>query len=265
MAWHLELLAREQNLEVCGLVPDGDGAIEQAIDLDVDLILMDIRLAGRMDGIEAARRIREQRDTPIIFITAHGDPATRAHDRAGAAGHAGAGQADHRRRACERGDLARRPADDKSADGRQAVHVTAVGASASMSVTTSMIDRAVGGERLRQRRRQALRILDADAERAHLLGDAGEVDLAEGPQLARLLGLGAAIDAVEAALDWLPPPLLLTTVTALIFQRTAVSISPMWYQKPASPVNVTTGRSGAPHLAPSPAGNAQPRWPALRM
>jgi CheY-like chemotaxis protein len=78
VAWHLESLAREQNLEVCGLVPDGDGAIEQATDLDADLILMDIRLAGRMDGIEAARRIRQQRDTPIIFITAHGDPATRA-------------------------------------------------------------------------------------------------------------------------------------------------------------------------------------------
>ena len=79
VAWHLESLAREQNLEVCGLVPDGDGAIEQATDLDVDLILMDIRLAGRMDGIEAARRIRAQRATPIIFVTAHGDPATRAH------------------------------------------------------------------------------------------------------------------------------------------------------------------------------------------
>jgi CheY-like chemotaxis protein len=78
VAWHLEALARDQHLEVCGLVPDGDGAIEQAVDLDVDLILMDIRLAGRMDGIEAARRIREQRDTPIIFVTAHGDPATRA-------------------------------------------------------------------------------------------------------------------------------------------------------------------------------------------
>jgi two-component system, response regulator PdtaR len=79
VAWHLESLTREQNLEVCGLVPDGDGAIEQAIDLEVDLVLMDIRLAGQMDGVEAARRIREQRDTPIIFITAHGDPATRAH------------------------------------------------------------------------------------------------------------------------------------------------------------------------------------------
>jgi DNA-binding response OmpR family regulator len=79
VAWHLESLARELNLEVSGLVPDGDGAIEQAIDLDVDLVLMDIRLAGRMDGIEAARRIRAQRDTPIIFITAHGDTANRNH------------------------------------------------------------------------------------------------------------------------------------------------------------------------------------------
>ena len=79
VAWHLESLIREQSLEVCGLVPDGDGAVEQATDLDVDLVLMDVRLAGRMDGIEAARRIREQRDTPIIFITAHGDQETRAH------------------------------------------------------------------------------------------------------------------------------------------------------------------------------------------
>ena len=79
VAWHLESLIREQSLEVCGLVPDGDGAVEQAADLDVDLVLMDVRLAGRMDGIEAARKIREQRDTPIIFITAHGDQETRAH------------------------------------------------------------------------------------------------------------------------------------------------------------------------------------------
>jgi CheY-like chemotaxis protein len=78
VAWHLESLARDLNMEVCGLVPDGDGAIEQAADLDVDLVLMDIRLAGGMDGIEAARRIRAQRDTPIIFVTAHGDAANRA-------------------------------------------------------------------------------------------------------------------------------------------------------------------------------------------
>ena len=79
VAWHLETLARDQQLDVCGMVPDGDGAIEQAANLDADLVLMDIRLAGRMDGVEAARRIHENRGTPVIFITAHGDPATRAY------------------------------------------------------------------------------------------------------------------------------------------------------------------------------------------
>jgi CheY-like chemotaxis protein len=78
VAWHLESLLRDQSHEVCALVPDGEGAIEQAGDLDADLVLMDIRLAGRMDGIEAARQIRA-RGTPVIFITAHGDPTTRAH------------------------------------------------------------------------------------------------------------------------------------------------------------------------------------------
>jgi CheY-like chemotaxis protein len=58
------------------LVPDGEGAVEQASDLEADLILMDISLSGDMDGIEAARRIRQDRNTPIIFITAYSDPAT---------------------------------------------------------------------------------------------------------------------------------------------------------------------------------------------
>ena len=194
VAWHLESLVREQNLEVCGLVPDGEGAIEQAIDLDVDLILMDIRLAGRMDGIEAARRIREQRDTPIIFITAHGDRATRAQIEQVLPGApvlakpitADRLQAQAICATVSKTELAR--------------HVTAVGASASMSVTTSMMTGRLAASACASAAGKRLRILDADAERAHLLGDAGEVGLAEGPQFARLLGLGAAIDAVEAAL-----------------------------------------------------------------
>ncbi len=76
VAWHLEALAREMQLEVCGLVPDGEGAVERAADFDPDLVLMDIRLGGVIDGIEAARRIREQKNVPIIFITAHSDGAT---------------------------------------------------------------------------------------------------------------------------------------------------------------------------------------------
>jgi DNA-binding LytR/AlgR family response regulator len=46
--------------------------------LDADLILMDISLGGRIDGVEAARRIRLERDTAIVFITAYSDAATLA-------------------------------------------------------------------------------------------------------------------------------------------------------------------------------------------
>src|SRR5262245_55934337 len=42
-------------------------------------------------------------------------------------------------------------------------------------------------------------MLDPDAERAHVLRNAREIDLVESPQLARLLGLLAAVDAIEPA------------------------------------------------------------------
>ena len=36
-----------------------------------DLILMDIKLAGELDGIETARKIRQHFPVPLIFVTAH--------------------------------------------------------------------------------------------------------------------------------------------------------------------------------------------------
>src|SRR4029453_3377007 len=60
--------------------------------------------------------------------------------------------------------------------------------------------RAVRLQRLLDRRTELRRFLHANAERAHLLGDAREIDLAEGPHFPRLLGLRSAVDAVKAAL-----------------------------------------------------------------
>lgn len=76
VAWHLETLAREFGLEVVGLVPDGESAIEQATDAAPDLLLMDINLGGRIDGIETARRICARQDIAVIFITAFADAGT---------------------------------------------------------------------------------------------------------------------------------------------------------------------------------------------
>lgn len=51
---------------------DGETAIDMASgDGKIDLILMDIDLGGAVDGPEAARRILEKRNIPIVFLTSH--------------------------------------------------------------------------------------------------------------------------------------------------------------------------------------------------
>ncbi len=66
----------EENIErmghtVLGILNTGEEAVAAARDLHPDLILMDIRLKGDMDGIEAASAIRKDADIPIIFLTAY--------------------------------------------------------------------------------------------------------------------------------------------------------------------------------------------------
>jgi CheY-like chemotaxis protein len=51
----------------------GELAIEKAGEFHPDLILMDIFLADQMNGIEAAEKIRELYDIPVIYLTAYAD------------------------------------------------------------------------------------------------------------------------------------------------------------------------------------------------
>jgi len=62
--------------EVLALVSSGEKAIQIAVEMQPDLILMDIKLKGAMDGIEAVRRILSARTVPIIYLTAFGDKRT---------------------------------------------------------------------------------------------------------------------------------------------------------------------------------------------
>ncbi|PWC31068.1 response regulator [Azospirillum sp. TSO35-2] len=61
---------------VVGLSASGEDAIRIAGSQQPDLVLMDIRLDGEMDGIEAARRIRDQHHIPIVFLTAYANDET---------------------------------------------------------------------------------------------------------------------------------------------------------------------------------------------
>jgi two-component system, cell cycle sensor histidine kinase and response regulator CckA len=59
---------------VVGTVSTAAEALEQAA--GADIVLMDVRIDGPVDGIEAAARIRERYHLPVIFLTAHADRQT---------------------------------------------------------------------------------------------------------------------------------------------------------------------------------------------
>jgi len=56
-----------------GTAATGQEAIEKALELQPDIILMDITLEGEMDGITAVERIKESMDIPVIYITGNSD------------------------------------------------------------------------------------------------------------------------------------------------------------------------------------------------
>jgi CheY-like chemotaxis protein len=56
---------------VVGSAVSGEEAVAKAAELNPDLVLMDVRLEGPMDGVQAATQIRAGRDVPVLFLTAH--------------------------------------------------------------------------------------------------------------------------------------------------------------------------------------------------
>ena len=61
---------------VVSIVSTGSAAIATVEREAPDLVLMDIRIQGNLDGTETAGILRERFDTPIVFLTAHSDEGT---------------------------------------------------------------------------------------------------------------------------------------------------------------------------------------------
>lgn len=77
------IVARDIENMLLGLgynVPDvlslGKESVEKVKVLKPDIVLMDIRLKGEIDGIEAADQIYKEFNTPVVYITAHADQKT---------------------------------------------------------------------------------------------------------------------------------------------------------------------------------------------
>jgi PAS domain S-box-containing protein len=62
--------------EVSAVVASGVEAIREVEKNPPDLVLMDIRIKGDMDGAETARTLRERFDVPVVYLTAHADRDT---------------------------------------------------------------------------------------------------------------------------------------------------------------------------------------------
>ncbi len=69
----IDLENRLQRLgyQVSAVAKSGEEAIKLARDLTPDLVLMDVRLAGEVDGVEASRRINAHKSVPVVYLTAY--------------------------------------------------------------------------------------------------------------------------------------------------------------------------------------------------
>ena len=57
------------------MAASGEDAIEKARRLLPDLVLMDIVMPGKLNGIEAAKTITGELDIPVVFVTSYADDA----------------------------------------------------------------------------------------------------------------------------------------------------------------------------------------------
>ena len=63
----------ESEFDIIGAVTDGEALLEEAAELDPDIVILDITMPG-LPGIEAARRLRETGShAKIVFLTVHED------------------------------------------------------------------------------------------------------------------------------------------------------------------------------------------------
>ena len=61
---------------VCAAAGSGEEALRIAQEAKPDLVLMDISLGGKLDGIETARLLRERFQLPVVYLTAYSDEET---------------------------------------------------------------------------------------------------------------------------------------------------------------------------------------------
>ena len=76
LAMNLEMMLRRQGYEVLPFAASGEDAVALAKEHQPDIVVMDIHLAGEMNGFDAALRIQSFMDVPIVYVTGHSEEGT---------------------------------------------------------------------------------------------------------------------------------------------------------------------------------------------
>ncbi len=71
---------RAYGYDVCEVITTGEKSVEIAAEINPSVVLMDVTLAGRMNGLEAAKEIKKRYNIPIIIFTGYSDKSF--HDQA---------------------------------------------------------------------------------------------------------------------------------------------------------------------------------------
>ena len=67
-AQSLKMQLERAGYRVCGMVDTGEDAVQTAVNQHPDLVLMDIKLDGKITGIEAAEKIQSNIDVPVVYL-----------------------------------------------------------------------------------------------------------------------------------------------------------------------------------------------------
>ena len=76
VAFDIEITLTSLGYKVPAVFSSGEDALNQVGIIKPDLVLMDIILAGQMDGVETAEKIKQYFDIPVAYLTAHNDLPT---------------------------------------------------------------------------------------------------------------------------------------------------------------------------------------------
>lgn len=76
VAQDITQILRDEGYIVCAIASDGETAIKKILEFSPNLILLDIRIKGEIDGIDVAKFVQSYCDIPIVYLSAFSDTET---------------------------------------------------------------------------------------------------------------------------------------------------------------------------------------------